>query len=230
MTVTVDLRQAVLAKNDGLAAALRADLAAAGTVAVNLMSSPGAGKTALLELLLTRAVERGVAVAALTGDLATENDAKRLARSGAPVRQITTDGNCHLEAEMLRDHLTAWLPAGTRLLLVENVGNLVCPASYDLGESLRVVLASVTEGEDKPLKYPTAYRWADLVVVTKVDLVGPVEFDEPAFLDALRDVRPDLDPVTDVLRTSARTGEGVDDLLQRFLSIPHPTDPDLRKD
>ncbi|MGF1647814.1 MAG: GTP-binding protein, partial [Kineosporiaceae bacterium] len=105
MTTTVDLRQAVLAKNDDLAAALRSDLAAAGTVAVNLMSSPGSGKTALLEVLLARAVGRGVPVAALTGDLATENDAKRLARSGAPVRQITTGGNCHLEADMLRDHL-----------------------------------------------------------------------------------------------------------------------------
>jgi hydrogenase nickel incorporation protein HypB len=211
---TVDLRTAVLAKNDGLAAALRADLTAAGTVAVNLMSSPGAGKTALLEKVLTLAVGRGVAVAALTGDLATENDAKRLARSGAPVRQITTDGNCHLEADMLRDHLDAWLPAGTRLLLVENVGNLVCPASYDLGESLRVVVASVTEGEDKPLKYPTAYRWADLVVLTKVDLVEAVDFDEAAFAESLADVNPRLP----VIRTSARTGEGTDALLDAFLA------------
>jgi hydrogenase nickel incorporation protein HypB len=228
MTVTVDLRQAVLAKNDGLAAALRADLAAAGTVAVNLMSSPGSGKTALLEVLLTGALRRGVAVAALTGDLATENDAKRLARSGAPVRQITTDGNCHLEADMLRDHLDAWLPTGTRLLLVENVGNLVCPASYDLGESLRLVLASVTEGEDKPLKYPTAYRWADAVVLTKVDLAAAVEFDEAAFRSALRDVRPDLDPATGLLRTSARTGEGVEALLDLLLTTRPGTDP--RKD
>jgi hydrogenase nickel incorporation protein HypB len=228
MTVTVDLRQAVLAKNDGLAAALRADLAAAGTAAVNLMSSPGSGKTALLEVLLTGALRRGVVVAALTGDLATENDAKRLARSGAPVRQITTDGNCHLEADMLRDHLDAWLPAGTRLLLVENVGNLVCPASYDLGESLRLVLASVTEGEDKPLKYPTAYRWADAVVLTKVDLAAAVEFDEAAFRSALRDVRPDLDPATGLLRTSARTGEGVEALLDLLLTTRPGTDP--RKD
>ena len=232
MTTTVDLRQAVLAKNDDLAAALRSDLAAAGTVAVNLMSSPGSGKTALLEVLLARAVGRGVPVAALTGDLATENDAKRLARSGAPVRQITTGGNCHLEADMLRDHLDAWLPAGTRLLLVENVGNLVCPASYDLGESLRLVLASVTEGEDKPLKYPTAYQWADAVVLTKVDLAAAVEFDEAAFLDALRDVRPDLGPAG-VLRTSARTGEGVDALLDLLLTArPGTARPgtDPRKD
>ncbi len=211
----VELRTAVLAKNDHLASALREDLRAAGTVAVNLLSSPGSGKTALLELLLTRCVERGIAVAALTGDLATENDAKRLARSGAPVRQVVTDGLCHLEADMVRDHLTGWLPTGTRLLLVENVGNLVCPASYDLGESLRVVLASVTEGEDKPVKYPTAYRWADLVVLTKIDLAEPCGFDDGAFREALRDVAPDLP----VVRTSARTGDGVEELLTRLLAL-----------
>lgn len=211
----VDLRTAVLAKNDHLAAALRADLAAAGAAAVNLLSSPGSGKTALLEEVLRRCVDDGVPVAALTGDLATENDARRLARSGAPVRQVVTDGLCHLEADLVRDHLTGWLPQGTRLLLVENVGNLVCPASYDLGESLRVVLASVTEGEDKPVKYPTAYRWADLVVLTKVDLAGPCGFDEAAFLSAVEDVHPGVA----VVRTSARTGEGVDDLVARLLAV-----------
>ncbi|HEY6798524.1 MAG TPA: hydrogenase nickel incorporation protein HypB [Kineosporiaceae bacterium] len=210
----IELRTAVLAKNDDLAAALRLDLAAAGTVAVNLLSSPGSGKTALLELLLARCVERGVPVAALTGDLATENDAKRLARSGAPVRQVVTDGLCHLEAHLVRDHLDGWLPEGTRLLFVENVGNLVCPASYDLGESLRVVLASVTEGEDKPEKYPTAYRWADLVVVTKVDLAGACAFDEQAFLDSVTGVHPGVE----VIATSARTGQGVDALLDRVLA------------
>jgi hydrogenase nickel incorporation protein HypB len=216
----IELRTAVLAKNDDLAAALRADLAAAGAVAVNLLSSPGSGKTALLEHVLTRCVQRGIEVAALTGDLATENDAKRLARSGAPVRQIVTDGLCHLEADLVRDHLAGWLPSGTRLLVVENVGNLVCPASYDLGESLRVVLASVTEGEDKPVKYPTAYRWADLAVLTKVDLTAACEFDEDAFADAVADVNPTLP----VLRTSARTGEGVEDLLDHLLrTVPSPT-------
>ncbi len=219
---TIALRTAVLAHNDGLAAALRDDLAAGGAVAVNLLSSPGSGKTALLELLLTRAREQGVPVAALTGDLATENDARRLARSGAPVRQVVTDGLCHLEADMVRDHLAGWLPEGTRLLLVENVGNLVCPASYDLGERLRIVLASVTEGEDKPVKYPTAYRWADLVVLTKTDLAQPCGFDEDAFLTAVRDVNPGVP----VLRTSARTGEGVDELLDVVLShLPATTRP-----
>lgn len=211
----IELRTAVLAKNDSLAEALRADLAVAGTVAVNLLSSPGSGKTALLEALLTRCVALGVPAAALTGDLATENDAKRLARSGAPVRQVVTDGLCHLEADLVRDHLGGWLPAGTRLLFVENVGNLVCPASYDLGESLRIVLASVTEGEDKPEKYPTAYRWADLVVLTKVDLADACAFDEQAFLTSVSGVRPDAE----VICTSARTGRGVDELLDRLLAV-----------
>jgi hydrogenase nickel incorporation protein HypB len=214
MSRIVELRTAVLAKNDGLAAALREDLRAAGTAAVNLLSGPGAGKTELLELVLTRCRERGVRVAALTGDLATENDARRLARSGAPVRQVVTDGLCHLEADLVRDHLTGWLPAGTRLLLVENVGNLVCPASYDLGESLRVVLASVTEGEDKPVKYPTAYRWADLVVLTKIDLAGPAGFDEAAFRACVQDVNPEVP----LIRTSARTGDGVEELIDRLLA------------
>jgi len=229
MSRIVELRTAVLAKNDGLAAALRADLAAAGTVAVNLLSSPGAGKTELLERLLTRCREQGVPVAALTGDLATENDARRLARSGVPVRQVVTDGLCHLEADLVRDHLAGWLPAGTRLLLVENVGNLVCPASYDLGESLRVVLASVTEGEDKPVKYPTAYRWADLVVLTKIDLVDAVGFDEDAFRRSVAEVRFDPARQTPIIRTSARTGEGVDEFLQRLLSLLDDT-PDRLDD
>lgn len=211
----VELRAAVLAHNDGLAAALRADLRAAGTMAVNLLSSPGSGKTSLLELLLTRAREQGIGVAALTGDLATENDARRLQRSGAPVRQVVTDGLCHLEADLVRDHLDGWLPEGTDLLVVENVGNLVCPAAYDLGESVRVVLASVTEGEDKPVKYPTAYHWADLVVLTKLDLAEPCGFDEAAFLAAVQQVNPGVE----VLRTSARTGAGVDELLARFVRV-----------
>lgn len=145
MCRVVDLRQAVLAKNDASAHTLRTRLAAHGTTVVNLLSSPGSGKTALLENELLRARERAVPVAALTADLATENDAIRLARSGAPVKQVLTDGLCHLEAGMLAGHLDGWLPDGTRLLFVENVGNLVCPAGYDLGETLRVVLASVTE-------------------------------------------------------------------------------------
>ncbi|MER6313858.1 hydrogenase nickel incorporation protein HypB [Streptomyces sp. NPDC001581] len=214
MCRVVDLRQAVLAKNDMAAQVLRAELTARGTTVVNLLSSPGSGKTALLERELLLARERGVAVAALTADLATENDAQRLARSGVPVKQVLTDGLCHLEAGMLGRHLDGWLPEDTRLLFVENVGNLVCPASYDLGESLRVVLASVTEGEDKPLKYPTAFGLAQLVVVTKTDIARAVEFDEAAFRAHVEQVNPGVE----VVLTSARAGEGLGLLLDRALA------------
>ncbi|MFE0579021.1 MULTISPECIES: hydrogenase nickel incorporation protein HypB [unclassified Streptomyces] len=214
MCRVVDLRQAVLAKNDDAARALRTGLAARGTTVVNLLSSPGSGKTALLERELLLARERAVPVAALTADLATENDARRLARSGVPVRQVLTDGLCHLEAGMLGRHLDGWLPEDTRILFVENVGNLVCPAGYDLGESLRVVLASVTEGEDKPLKYPTAFGLAQLVVVTKTDIAQAVEFDEAAFRANVERVNPGVE----IVMTSARKGEGLGLLLDRALA------------
>ncbi|MGW7196648.1 hydrogenase nickel incorporation protein HypB [Streptomyces chryseus] len=214
MCRAVDLHQAVLAKNDATAHTLRAGLTARGTTVVNLLSSPGSGKTALLERELLLARERALPVAALTADLATENDAVRLARSGVPVKQVLTDGLCHLEAAMLHRHLEGWLPDGTRLLFVENVGNLVCPASYDLGESLRVVLASVTEGEDKPLKYPTAFGLAHLVVVTKTDIADAVEFDEAAFRANVEQVNPGVE----VLLTSARRGQGAGALLDRALA------------
>ncbi|GGU88035.1 hydrogenase nickel incorporation protein HypB [Kitasatospora aureofaciens] len=199
------MQHAVLAKNDALAAALRADLRERDVVLVNLLSSPGSGKTALLERLLTRAVEDGVPVAAITADLATENDARRLARSGAPVKQVLTGGLCHLEAAQLRGHLDGWLPDGTRLLFVENIGNLVCPSSYDLGEELRVVLMSVTEGEDKPVKYPNAFGSANLVVLTKSDLAQAAGFDEPAFRGHVDRVNPGVP----LLETSARTEQGI---------------------
>jgi hydrogenase nickel incorporation protein HypB len=209
-----ELQQAVLAQNDSRAHELRARLAARGTAVVNVLSSPGSGKTALLEAELKLACERGVPVAALTADLATEHDAVRLARSGAPVKQVLTDGLCHLEADMLAAHLEGWLPDPTRLLFVENVGNLVCPASYDLGETLRVALASVTEGEDKPLKYPSAFGLAHLVVVTKADLAEAVEFDRDGFLANVRQVNPGVE----VVFTSARRGQGVGALLDRALA------------
>ncbi|MFF2536314.1 hydrogenase nickel incorporation protein HypB [Streptomyces cyaneofuscatus] len=213
MCRTVDLHQAVLAKNDTNAVELRRTLDDRGTTAVNLMSSPGSGKTALLEALLTRAVAGGTPAAAVTADLATENDATRLARSGAPVQQILTDGLCHLEAGMLGAKLEGWLPEGTRLLFVENVGNLVCPASYDLGETLRIALASVTEGEDKPVKYPAGFGLAHLVVVTKTDLAEAVEFRRDEFLRGVQQVNPGVP----VIETSARTGEGVDALFAHIL-------------
>ncbi|MFF8940222.1 hydrogenase nickel incorporation protein HypB [Streptomyces paradoxus] len=210
-----EVTRAVLAKNDGLAADLRDVLARRGVSVVNLLSSPGSGKTELLGRVLARAVERSLPVAALTADLATENDAGRLARSGAPVKQLLTDGLCHLEARQLRGHVESWLPEGASLLFVENVGNLVCPASYDLGESLRIVLMAVTEGEDKPLKYPTAFGSAHLVVLTKIDLAGPAGFDEAAFDANVQRVNPGVE----VLRSCARTGTGVDTLLERVLAV-----------
>ncbi|MFJ5273360.1 hydrogenase nickel incorporation protein HypB [Streptomyces sp. NPDC088358] len=221
MCRVVDLQQAVLAKNDESAHTLRAELAARGTTVVNLLSSPGSGKTALLERELELARRRSVPVAALTADLATENDAVRLARSGVPVKQVLTDGLCHLEAEMLRRHVEGWLPDRTRLLFVENVGNLVCPASYDLGETLRVVLASVTEGEDKPLKYPTAFGLAHLVVVTKTDIAEAVEFDEAAFRANVERVNPGVE----VLLTSVRRDLGIGTLLDRALAAADGASP-----
>ena len=215
MCRVADLHQAVLVKNDERAAALKAELAARGTAVINLMSSPGSGKTALLEAELAHARSLGVPVAALTADLATENDAVRLSRAGVPVKQVLTDGLCHLEADILRSHLEGWLPDGTRLLFVENVGNLVCPAAYDLGECLRVVLASVTEGEDKPLKYPTAFGLANLVVVTKSDIAEAAGFAERLFLDNLQQVNPGVE----VLFTSARRRHGIGGLTRRALAV-----------
>ncbi|MFF9912740.1 hydrogenase nickel incorporation protein HypB [Streptomyces sp. NPDC013457] len=214
MCRAVDLQRAVLAKNEAAAQILRTELTARGTAVVNLLSSPGSGKTALLERELRLAGERGVSAAALTADLATENDARRLARSGAPVKQVLTDGLCHLEADMVARHLHDWLPETTRLLFVENVGNLVCPAGYDLGETLRVVLASVTEGEDKPLKYPTAFGLAQLVIVTKTDMADAAEFDEAAFRRNVEQVNPGVE----VVLSSVRDGRGAGALLDRALA------------
>ncbi|MFF0431206.1 hydrogenase nickel incorporation protein HypB [Streptomyces sp. NPDC004327] len=214
MCRAVDLQRAVLAKNEAAARILRTELTARGTTVVNLLSSPGSGKTALLERELRLAGERGIAAAALTADLATENDARRLARSGAPVKQVLTEGLCHLEADMVARHLHDWLPEATRLLFVENVGNLVCPAGYDLGESLRVVLASVTEGEDKPLKYPTAFGLAQLVIVTKTDMAGAADFDETAFRAHVQQVNPGVE----IVLSSVRDGRGAGALLDRALA------------
>ncbi len=198
----LEIRQGVLSKNDRLAQELRARFAAARVFVVNLVSSPGSGKTTLLERTLSQLRARGHAVAALVGDLATENDARRLARSGAPIRQIVTDGICHLEAAMVAAHLEGWDLAALDFLFVENVGNLVCPASYDLGESMRVVLLSVTEGEDKPLKYPTMFHAADLVLLTKMDLAQATEFDREEALAAIHAVNPGVP----VVETAAKKG------------------------
>jgi hydrogenase nickel incorporation protein HypB len=199
----VEVRRNILKKNDVAAAALRDQFGAAGLFVASLVSSPGAGKTSFLERTLAVLNPR-YRIAALVGDLATDNDADRLRRSGAPVRQISTGTVCHLDAEMVARALDGWSLTELDCLFVENVGNLVCPASYDLGEEMRVVLVSVTEGEDKPLKYPTIFGTADLAVVTKADLADATGFDRTTLLQNLERVRPGMT----VLETSARTGLG----------------------
>src|ERR1700726_3005644 len=175
----IEIRKNVLKRNDLVARSLRERFRAAGVFVVSLVSSPGSGKTAFLERTLTL-LRRNNRVAALVGDLATENDAQRLARSEAPVKQITTGTLCHLEAAMVQSALEGWDLNQLDFLFIENVGNLVCPSSYDLGEDMRFVLLSVTEGEDKPLKYPTIFNSADVAVITKSDLAAAVEFAEAA--------------------------------------------------
>src|ERR1700728_2728398 len=187
----IEVRKNVLKQNDVVARSLRDRFRAAGVFVVSLVSSPGAGKTAFLEKTLTL-LRPNYRVAALVGDLATENDAARLARSQVPVRQITTGTLCHLEAAMVRKALEGWDLDQLDFLFIENVGNLVCPASYDVGEELRVVLLSVTEGEDKPLKYPTIFNTSDLAVLTKMDLASAVEFDVAAAHSNIQQVRPGM--------------------------------------
>jgi hydrogenase nickel incorporation protein HypB len=193
-----------LKRNDEVARALRARFHEAGTYVVSLVSSPGSGKTAFLEEVLRRLRAR-YRVAALVGDLATDNDARRLARSGAPVKQIVTGTVCHLEAEMVETALKGWSPGDLDFLFIENVGNLVCPSTFDLGEGLRCVLFSVTEGEDKPLKYPTIFHTADVTVITKTDLAAPACFDAAAARGSIEAVRPGME----VFEVSSKTGEGL---------------------
>jgi hydrogenase nickel incorporation protein HypB len=204
----VEVRKNVLKQNDLVARALRERFRAAGVFVVSLVSSPGSGKTAFLERLLTELRGR-YRVAALVGDLATENDAARLARSQAPVKQIVTGTLCHLEAAMVQVALEGWELNELDFLFVENVGNLVCPSSYDLGEDLRLVLTSVTEGEDKPLKYPTIFNSADIAIVTKMDLVAAVEFDWNAAYGNIQAVRPGMR----VFQVSSKSGEGMPEFL-----------------
>jgi len=191
-----------------IARALRERFRNEGILAVSLVSSPGSGKTTFLEKTLTL-LRPHYHVAALVGDPATENDAQRLSRSGAPVKQITTGTLCHLEASMIQKALDGWDVGKLDFVFIENVGNLVCPSSYDLGEDLRLVLLSVTEGEDKPLKYPTIFNSADVAVITKMDLAAAVDFNERVLKRNIQAVRPGMQ----ILKLSAKTGEG----MQQFL-------------
>ncbi len=212
-TRLVEVRQNVLKKNDLQARALRERFADAGVHVVSLVSSPGAGKTMFLERTMT-ALSASHHIAALVGDLATENDAARLARSGARVKQITTGTVCHLDAEMVERALDDWKLEDIEMLFIENVGNLVCPSSYDLGEALRLVLVSVTEGEDKPLKYPTIFNTADVAMITKLDLAQAAECDRAVLRANITRVRPGMR----LFEVSAKTGQGMDDWLE-FLML-----------
>jgi len=204
----IEVRRNVLKQNDIVARELRDRFHRARVFVVSLVSSPGSGKTAFLERVLT-SMGREYRVAALTGDLATENDAVRLARSQAPVKQITTGTLCHLEAAMVQTALEDWKPEDLDFLFIENVGNLVCPSSYDLGEDLRLVLISVTEGEDKPLKYPSIFNSADIAIVTKMDLAEAAEFDWDAAYGNIQAVRPGMP----VFQLSAKNGRGMEEFL-----------------
>ena len=201
----VPLERKVLNENDRIAAGLRDQFRTHGTLCVNLISSPGSGKTALLERTLA-GFDPSRRVAVLTGDIQTDNDARRLARFGFPVRQITTGGACHLDASMVVRALEGWDLDGLEILFLENVGNLVCPTSYDLGEEARAVLLSVTEGEDKPLKYPATFHHADVMVLNKIDLLPYVPFQADLACENARRIQPEIE----ILKVSCTTGEGLD--------------------
>lgn len=206
--VTLDVQKTLLSENDRAAAHNREHFVQAGLLALNLMGSPGAGKTALLEATARRMAPQSLV--AITGDLETDRDAQRLRSAGVRCEAITTGSACHLDARMVHRAMHGLATAGANVLFIENVGNLVCPAIYDLGQAANVVALSITEGEDKPMKYPVMFQRADLVVVTKTDLRAALpEFDFAALEDALRRVMPQ----PNVLRVSARSGEGMSEWI-----------------
>jgi len=209
VTERVEVRQNVLKENDRVAAELRNELSRRRILCLNLISSPGAGKTSILEDTLKGMGTRGRSVAVLTGDIQTERDADRLRRYGFPALQITTGGTCHLDAAMIRRALAEVTLDGLDVLFIENVGNLVCPASYDLGEDAKVVVLSVAEGDDKPLKYPGIFRRARLMLLHKIDLLPHTRFDREAAKTDARRVNPEIE----VLETSCVGGPG----LQQWL-------------
>jgi hydrogenase nickel incorporation protein HypB len=204
--VPVELHEKILAGNDRAARHNREHFVAAGVLALNLMGSPGAGKTAVLEATARAAAAKGWRLGAVSADLATDNDARRLEKAGIPSRAITTGQACHLDAELVHRALHDFPWRETDVFFIENVGNLVCPAIYDLGQAANVVVLSVTEGEDKPLKYPVMFRAADLVLVAKKDLVPHLDVELARLHDALARVMPK----PRVIEVSARTGEGID--------------------
>jgi hydrogenase nickel incorporation protein HypB len=205
----VPLERKVLSENDRIAAELRARFQEYGILCLNLISSPGSGKTSLLERTL-QSLPRRDRVAVLTGDIQTENDANRLKRFDFPVKQITTGGTCHLDARMIERHLADWRLEDLDVLFIENVGNLVCPASYDLGEAAKIVVLSVTEGEDKPLKYPSIFFKSDLLVLNKIDLLPYVPFNIEAAAENARKVHPNME----IVKVSCLTTDGLRDWMK----------------
>jgi hydrogenase nickel incorporation protein HypB len=205
MANLITIEQKILKKNADIALENRQEMERRGLYAVGLVSAPGSGKTSLLERTLS-GLEGRVRAAVIEGDVQTDRDAQRIAALGTPVVQIVTNGTCHLEARMVQEALARLPPADIDLLFVENVGNLVCPSSYDLGEHSRVVLMSVTEGEDKPIKYPAMFRNASVLVVTKVDLLPHLDYD----LEAARRFALQVNPALRIFEVSCRSGDGID--------------------
>jgi hydrogenase nickel incorporation protein HypB len=205
MKVNAPIEGKILRENDRLASELRTAFEHRGLLCLNFISAPGSGKTTLLERTLT-ALPPGTRAAVLTGDIQTDNDARRIARAGFPVKQISTGGICHLDASMVTRALADWDLDGIDVLFIENVGNLVCPTSFDLGEHAKIVLLSVTEGEDKPEKYPGIYRRAELALITKVDLLPYVDFDVARAQALAQHVHPGIEQML----VSCRTGEGME--------------------
>jgi hydrogenase nickel incorporation protein HypB len=202
----IRLEKKVLSRNDILAAELRDLFAGKDVAVINMVSSPGSGKTSLLEKTLGSLSEK-LSIGVIEGDIQTDNDAIRIAKTGVPVHQIQTGGACHLEADMIRRALDNFDLRSLDLLIIENVGNLVCPSAFDLGEGMRVVLISVTEGDDKPLKYPAMFRSADVMVINKMDLLPYTDFD----VDKVIHNSMSLNPEIEVLKISCRTGEGLEE-------------------
>jgi hydrogenase nickel incorporation protein HypB len=209
---TLEVQQAILGKNDRIAERNRGFFRARGFLVLNLLSSPGSGKTTFLRETI-RALKQRLKSGVIVGDLATDNDAQRLRETRAPVVQITTGTTCHLEAEMVARAVNKLDLQGLELLIIENVGNLVCPASYDLGEDLRVVLLSVTEGEDKPLKYPPMFQAAHVVIISKIDLASPCDYDRNIVMANLRRTAPNAR----VFEVSAKTGAGMETWIDYLL-------------
>ena len=212
----ITIAQNILAVNENVAQEIRQSLAARSIRTINVMSSPGAGKTTLLERTIQRLHER-LGIGVIEGDIETSNDAERIEAAGAETVQINTRGACHLEAHMVRDALAQIELANINLLLIENIGNLVCPAAWDLGEDIRVVVASTTEGDDKPAKYPQMFAISEVMVVNKIDLLPYVDYD----LQKVRKQALAINPNLHIFEVSCRTGEGLDAWCDWLVTFAH---------